>query len=200
MDDYATYRDKIVINNQAGLKVDVYLVRMSVEATSYTRPTNSANEENYKMDLVLKSNYTGVYPAGRTDDFKGRTIKFNDYEKLDTSGGEELRNDVMTVHTNAYENIAKTHAEVVSSAGLDLYNPNRVNLNCAEYNGNDGSLISASIPKRAEIIKEIVLGLYGKKVSDNLYDLTVEVYKEGAKATGFQEADRLVSFTGAVTN
>lgn len=170
-------KDKIIIQNDAGIKVDIYLVRMDVPVGTYTQATTVATENNYELDIEMKAQYP---------------IEFDSYAYTN-AGYEKLRDAIMTLHTNVYENIARTHEQNVTSGGDDLHKSSRGNLNTSEVKDKNGHTLNSNQ------VDELVLGLYGKSTREKLYDIRVEVFEAGASADGYSDDKKLTEFTGAAT-
>lgn len=176
----AAHCDEITIDNEAGIKVDIYLIRMQApeNASAYLKETTYSYENGYTMKLKLKANF--------------KNVAFGDMDGSDAKY-ELLRDSIMTVHTNVYENIAKEHSANLEIKGNDLHMDARCELDFSEYTDKNGNLLSSTQKD------EIILGLEGKTTREKIYEIKVEVFEAGAKDEDFPEEKKLTEFTGGAT-
>ncbi|MBE5871801.1 MAG: type II secretion system protein [Lachnospiraceae bacterium] len=190
------FKDKITIENTAGIKVDVILVRMDVPqivlpGSASLKATTEANENNYQMDLKIYADYT-----------KMEGLDFTGIPNSD-SGYERLRNNLMTIQTNVYENIAFKHAENVALAKSgntsNLHNDLRGNITMdSEY--FDAASHAISLNDEPDKLKAMIVNLYGMVLQDKIYNVKVDVYEMGAADDDFPEEKLLATFDGSVTD
>lgn len=177
-------KDKITIDNEAGIKVDIYLVRMKVIAGAFTSETTASNENNYKMDLTIKGKCNLV-------DVSNTAHSFSEYTT--DASYEELKDLAMNIHTNVYENVYYSHDENSAAGGDRLYKKQRGNPTYWEWKDKNGASPSE------QQLNQLVNSLAGDKKLERIFDVTVEVFGEGAANNGFKQEERLAIFTGGTT-
>ena len=176
--------DKITIDNEVGIKVNIYLVRMKVIAGAYTAATTASNENNYKMNLTIKGSCNLLDTANNSHSFS---------EYVTDTSYDELKDLAMNIHTNIYENIYYSHDDNVTAGGDRLYKKQRGDPTYWEWKDKNG------VAPSEQQLNQLVTSLAGEQKLERIYDVTVEVYSEGAAAKGFLQDDRLASFTGGAT-
>jgi len=184
--------DTVVVNNEAGIPINIVLTRISVEQSQYLKETSVANEQNYKANVILEGTF--------------KDVDFRDY--YDKVSVRRLRNQITSVYTNMRENIAYSHEENVKDDGYgNLVNPYysltrmTVTPNMKDKVGNFLFDADTSLPEEERVSQKdyVVFDIAGSESANKLYDVTLEVYEGGAAALGFPEEMRLTTFTGGAS-
>lgn len=189
----AAHYDTVTVNDTAGLAVRVYLIRMKVDATEYSKATSDgSNEADYKMNLNLNGTFSGL-----------KFVDYNDDNKIAL-----LKDNMLSVCTNMRENINYSHAENENNpAGYYKEERMKVTSNIMDSEGKkltenvttqhvSGTAFTALSTSQ---LSNIIFDLASSATKDKLYDLTVEVFDANSGDSNYAADKLLTSFTGGAS-